>query len=127
MDAEGGSAMSIVVVIPLKTITGNPREHWAVRAKRVKTERSKVARRMPPKRPGPLLEVTLTRCAPRSLDLGDNLASSMKGVRDQVATWLRIDDASPLVRWVYQQDKAPLGAECVRIEVKAVQQEEEEQ
>jgi hypothetical protein len=87
------------------TNTLNAREHWAVRAKRTKRERSAVARRMPEWKDGALLVVRLTRIAPRCLDRGDNLASAMKGHRDAVASRLRVDDATPLVRWEYEQAK----------------------
>lgn len=84
--------------------TPNLREHWAVKAKRMKAQRAAVARRMPAWSEGPLLIVRLTRVAPRALDT-DNLAAALKGHRDAVAARLRVDDASLLVRWEYHQAK----------------------
>lgn len=84
----------------------NLREHPMVRAKRVKKQRAAVARKMPKWTEGPMLVVRLTRVAPRELD-DDNLQGAMKAVRDQVAAGLRVDDASPLVRWEYAQAKGP--------------------
>lgn len=75
------------------------------RSARVKKEREEtqwflnVSRR-------PLLpcSVVLRRIAPgHGLDK-DNLQGALKGVRDQVAAWLRIDDASDLVTWLYRQE-----------------------
>ena len=94
----------------------NTREHWSVKSKRTKAHRGAAYTRCPSWKAGPLLVVRLTRCAPRALDT-DNLASALKAVRDGVASRLRIDDASPLVRWDYAQEKAEKGAECVRVEV----------
>lgn len=103
--------------VPIKVqSSANLREHWAAKAKRVKQQRTATAYRWPTWTAGPLLVVRLTRCAPRSLD-GDNLQGALKGIRDEVAAKLRIDDASPLVRWDYRQEKAAKGQESVRVEV----------
>lgn len=102
--------------VPIKAqSTSNLREHWAVKNKRVDAQKRATRSRCPPWAGGPLLVVTLTRVAPRALD-DDNLRGALKSVRDAVATWLRVDDASPIVRWEYGQEK---GAEpCVRVEVR---------
>ena len=95
------------LTVPLR-IYGAPnlREHWSKRAKRVKAERDTVAWYLRPKpRPALPLVVTLTRRAPRTLDT-DNLAGGFKAVRDQVASWLGVDDADQRVTWVYAQDRA---------------------
>jgi hypothetical protein len=84
--------------------TPNLREHWAAKAKRVKAQRASVSRKMPAWAEGPLLIVRLTRVGPRPLDT-DNLAAALKGHRDAVAARLRVDDASPLVKWEYHQAK----------------------
>ena len=96
--------------------TANLREHWAAKHKRVDAQKAKVRRSCPRWDAGPLLVVRLTRVAPRRLD-DDNLAAALKSVRDAVATWLRVDDASPLVRWVYAQERCTKGSESVRVEV----------
>lgn len=84
----------------------NRREHWTARSKRVKAERKVTAlalRNMAiPTLPA---VVTLTREAVRAMDT-DGLAASFKGVRDQIADWLQIDDANPLIEWRYAQRKA---------------------
>lgn len=89
--------------------TPNLREHWATKAKRTKKQRAAGNRLCAEElqRATSALAVTvivLTRVAPRFLD-SDNLAAAMKSYRDGVADRLRIDDATPLVRWEYAQRK----------------------
>jgi len=94
--------------------TPNQRLHWATKARQTKSQRGSVARRLPSRDALPVVvQVLLTRIAPRRLDT-DNLAAALKAHRDQVATWLRVDDASPLVRWLYAQEQ---GEPSVRIQV----------
>jgi len=100
--------------VPVKVAsTSNLREHWAAKHKRTDAQKRATRAKCPLWTGGPLLVVTLTRVAPRRLD-DDNLRGALKSVRDAVASWLRIDDASLLVRWEYQQEtgKVPL----VRVE-----------
>jgi hypothetical protein len=95
--------------------TPNLREHYMVRARRTKAQRAKVARLMPAWKEGPLLIIRLTRVAPRQLDT-DNLAAALKGHRDAVAAKLRIDDATPLVRWEYEQRKGEPAVDVLVME-----------
>ena len=84
----------------------NLREHWAVKAKRVKAERAtsyRHARANGVQRIGPLLVVTLTRRAPRRLD-NSNLGAALKAYIDGIASALRLDDASTLVQFVLRQE-----------------------
>jgi hypothetical protein len=100
--------------VPVKTAsTSNLREHWAAKAKRVAAQRAVTRAVCPSLKMAPLLVVRLTRVSPRALD-DDNLRGALKSVRDAVASWLKVDDASPLVRWEYEQEK---GESCVRVEV----------
>lgn len=101
--------------IPIKAqSTSNLREHWAVRHKRTDAQKAATRRKCPEWKAGPLLYVRLTRVAPRPLD-DDNLRGALKSVRDAIATWLRVDDRTPLVGWLYGQAKGP--APLVRVEV----------
>lgn len=105
--------------VPVRTVSeANARGHWSARAKRAKSQRTAMRLLAPKWTAGPLLVVKLTRLGPRELDT-DNLAGSMKAVRDALADWLRVDDATPLVRWEYAQEKGPPG---IRVEVTAVPQ-----
>ena len=103
--------------VPVKAVSeANQREHWAPKAKRQKSHKSAAYLRVLARRPSikPVLKITLTRVSPRALD-GDNLQGSMKAVRDGVCKALRIDDASPLVRFEYAQAKGEPGV-IVRVE-----------
>lgn len=110
-------------VIPIKTISElnrRGREHWAVRSKRAKSQREAthvcmMAAGSVTLAPSFRASVTLTRLAPRSLDVGDNLNSSCKSIRDQIARWLGADDSDLRVTWVYDQEKSKTYG--VRVEV----------
>ncbi|HXN30548.1 MAG TPA: hypothetical protein VN894_01755 [Polyangiaceae bacterium] len=83
----------------------NQREHWAKKHRRISEQRHLVMLILGLSRHFPLpLQCRLTRLAPRELDT-DNLAISFKGVRDQIAAWLGVDDRDPRVSWSYSQEK----------------------
>lgn len=95
----------------------NGRDHWAAKARRVKSHRQEALAIPKALLCEPPCVVTLTRIAPRSLDT-DNLQSGFKALRDGIADRLGVDDKDPRVRWEYQQERGePLtyGAR-VRIE-----------
>ncbi len=100
--------------LPLTTQSTNAlgREHWRKRSTRASQHRFAVKAVAPKGKVTPVLVVRLTRVAPRQLD-SDNLQGALKHVRDGVADWLRIDDATPLVAWQYAQEK---GEPSVRVE-----------
>src|SRR5690242_6717148 len=101
--------------VPIKTrSTSNLREHPMARYRRTDSQKAATRRRCPEWTAGPLLVVRLTRVAPRKLD-DDNVRGALKSVRDAVASSLRVDDASPLVRWEYTQEKG--STPLVRVEV----------
>lgn len=104
--------MRFLVAIHLRTGTGlNAREHWAVRAKRVRKERrvtSLTWKAIAPRKIALPVDVLLIRQKPRGKLLdGDNLQGSLKAIRDQVAAELGIDDGSALVTWAYGQRTGP--------------------
>ena len=109
--------------LPLRTKSiANIREHWAKRSKRTKNERHLAkyvfSKHYPPKpiEGSKIIYVKLTRVAPRKLDT-DNLAGSLKAVRDGIADWLKIDDGSSLVSWEYSQRRAGVRIYGVDVEV----------
>jgi hypothetical protein len=53
----------------------------------------------------PTYYVALVRCSAGQLD-DDNLRGAFKSVRDQIALWLGLDDASERITWVYGQRTA---------------------
>ena len=112
----------IRVRVPVRTGAGlNDRCHWRVRAKKTKEQRQAtywLLRHMEPAKES-LLTVTLTRLAPSNGLDDDNLAGSLKAVRDGVADWLGIDDRDPRVKWAYGQRRDPVWG--VEIEVRPMQ------
>lgn len=101
------------LTVPLRTGLGlNERDrHFGQRVRRVAAERSVVAWALLAATKGakPALPcvVTLTRLGPtHGLD-DDGCQGSLKGVRDQVAEWLGVDDRrSDVVRYEYRQERA---------------------
>lgn len=120
MDVRRASAVfdgGRVILIPLRTVPGqNAREHWQQRSRRVKKERAAVAWVLKGATRPPLpCSVLLTRVGPSNGLDDDNLAGSLKSVRDEVARWLGVDDRDRLtVRYRYAQARAKEWA--VRVE-----------
>ena len=104
-----------MILVPIRTAPGNPRELWQQRSSRVKKEREAVAWLLKGKqKPDIPCSVLLTRVAPSAGLDDDNLARSLKGVRDEVAAWLGVNDRRrDIVRYRYAQTRGPWS---VRIE-----------
>ena len=108
--------MSFAVLVRTKSVA-NLREHWSTKAKRSRAERAAVrvswlmARR-------PVISVpcvvTLCRVAPRALD-SDNLARSMKAIRDELAAIIGVDDGDDRVTWLYEQRRGPARHYAVEV------------
>lgn len=105
----------------------NDREHRFTRAKRVKAEREATARALKgPVKPGAALpdgmgaRVTLMRPIARIPLDTDNLSGAFKGVRDEVASFLGVDDRSDRIHWVYTQEKGKGLKPTITIEVMPV-------
>src|SRR5450631_3075163 len=102
----------------LRTQTNNT-GHWSNRHREVKRTHEAVAicwlaaigreKLLPP------FLVTLTRVGPRRVD-SDNVVSSAKHVRDQIAHCLGIDDGDPRIEFVYAQE---IGPYAVKVKVSA--------
>jgi len=108
-----------VFELPMRVASvANLREHWAVKAKRVKKERTAVFAVLRTVRSLPALPVNvkMVRLAPRTLD-GDNLQSAFKAVRDELAAAFKLDDNSVLIDWFYSQEKSKTYG--VRIEIES--------
>lgn len=116
-------AVTLQVTLPIRTFSeGNRRGHWAKGYKQTGDQRATVAMAMRAHANAGGLRVVLpavvklTRCAPRMLDRGDNLAMSCKHVRDGIADWLGVNDRDHLaVRYEYEQERSRTYG--VRIEV----------
>jgi len=109
----------MLIDLHIKTVsTLNTREHFRVAAKRKAIQRAQT-RRVVSQLPTPQLPaiVCLTRHSAGSLDAHDNLPSAFKHVVDELAVWLGIDDANPLVQWRYEQEKCKRGQTWVTVEI----------
>ena len=110
----------MVVNVPIRLGSGqNNREHHMVRHRRVKFERQAVSWLLvgKPRPPLPCV-VRMVRISPSAIKLDDdNLTASCKAVRDEIATWLKVDDGrADLVAYSAHQERGPWG---LRIEVEA--------
>jgi hypothetical protein len=96
--------------------TANLREHWAEKARRVKPQREAALRAVKSRLSelGPTrLVVLMTRVALSDGLDDDNLRSALKSLRDGIASALRVDDRSPLVRWDYAQRRGEYAVEVM--------------
>ncbi len=106
-----------MILIPIRTRGSNAREHWQARHRRVKGERLHTGRALlGQSRPEIPCTVILTRLSSGTLD-DDNLTHALKGVRDEIAAWLGIDDRhSDQVRYEYRQRRVARGQYGVEVE-----------
>lgn len=110
-----------MILVPIRTGRGlNDRDGWRKRLRRVRSEKDATAWMLiKARRPALPCTVQLTRVAPSSGLDDDNLAGSLKAIRDAVATWLRVDDAKrEVVRYAYVQRRGPWGVEIEFKEMK---------
>lgn len=106
-----------MILIPLRTQGSNAREPWQQRHRRVKGERTHTGRALLGQdRPAIPCTVILARLSSGTLD-DDNLRAALKGVRDEIAAWLEVDDRhSHQVRYEYRQRRVPRGQYGVEVE-----------
>lgn len=97
----------------------NKRGSWRKHEERRKTQRADArtqvhaaAGRRRPKLP---IVIVATRISPKAFDSDDNLPMSFKHVRDGVHDWLKVDDGSDDVRWLYEWEQGK--PHTVRIEI----------
>jgi len=82
----------IVEVLGLEPKSPNRHTHYLTQARHVRRARKAVREALAPfTPPPPPWRVALVRFGLRTLD-DDNATASMKGVRDEVASWLRVND-----------------------------------
>ena len=94
------------MTLPLRTVSeANRRGHWSKHHKRHQEHRFLAAHMLQQKMPLPSLPATvrMIRHGPRKLDT-DNLASSMKHIRDGIADAYEVDDADERYSWQYDQE-----------------------
>jgi hypothetical protein len=111
----------LTVHVPTRTVSErNERCHWAVRNKRKKEQQKAVFfawRKAVFGKRIPMLPcvVRLTRFGPRLLD-GDNLQSSLKFCRDEVAKLLNVDDGDARIQFEYDQQVTPEYSVMIKVE-----------
>jgi hypothetical protein len=102
-----GVVTRLEILLPIRTESElNRRDHWAAAAARKKAQRNEVevewARLCKGVRFQLPAVVVLTRIGAQALD-SDNLSSSFKAIRDQIAETLGVDDGSEMIRFEYRQ------------------------
>ena len=106
--------------LQMKTIPGdNAREHWRVKAARMKVQRLRVKEYCGDaigKRMTLPITITLTRISAGVLD-DDNLCGALKAVRDGLADVFGLPDNSKLFTFHYAQATCPRGEAYVEIVV----------
>lgn len=97
----------------------NRRMKWQklVRIKNEQKERVSRALGLVDPLPSFPVTVTITRVGPQPMDF-DNLVSSIKYVRDQIAEEIGVDDGDPGYQWVYQQELGKKYLVTIRIEAR---------
>jgi len=120
----------IVVKLPLRLVTeSNAKEHWRTKHKRGKAQRSVTWIRMTAALVGAIgspavhsllpARITLTRIAPRKLDV-DNAWSSVKHVIDGVADAFNLPDNDERFEWAVAQRKGEPNEYAVEIRIEAI-------
>lgn len=121
-------SMILDTTIAVRTVSeANMCEHWSKRYKRSKSQKKTVSMHLEGVFKSNAFtlpcKVILTRVGKRRLD-SDNLASSLKYVRDAIAEWL-VDsegklapgqaDGDERIEWIYKQEIGPQYAVRVQI------------
>ena len=98
--------MNTFYTLPIRTVSeANISEHWGSRSRRASEQRL-VARVITAHRISNAalpMTITMKRIGPKRMD-DDNLARSLKAVRDGIADALGADDGDPRLTWRYEQD-----------------------
>lgn len=97
--------------LPVVTVTeSNTCGHWRVRARRARQQKSAMALALTQvDKPVIPCCVTITRVGRGVMD-DDNLPTASKHLRDQIATWLGVDDRHRnIVRYAYEQERGSVA------------------
>jgi hypothetical protein len=111
--------------LPIKTVSElNSRDHWRVRSARRQAQQHDTAVIFKNALMGRKIQlpciVKLIRIGPKRLDSGDNLSSAFKGIRDQIARIIGIDDGDP--RITFQYDQVAIGEHSYNVKVRICSQ-----
>lgn len=100
----------------------NNRDHWSAKNRRKRKQQSDFLilwRWHRIGKPKPPITVTFTRHGHQPLD-DDNLRAAFKGIRDQVAKEVGVDDGSDAIEWRYEQVKTPKRANFFEMEIEEI-------
>lgn len=122
------------ITFPMHTASENKyrRQHAMISARKTKKQRDEVQvflRQLPPvpravdNKPN-RFEVNLIRIAVSELDFS-NLVGAFKGIQDEVAAWIGLDDRDPRITWDWLQQPCKKGYYGVRVEVRDAEQRED--
>jgi hypothetical protein len=108
---------------PIRTVNeANNREHWAVKNNRKKAQQAEIDIELIKALKGNIIQfpctVHLTRVGPRKMD-DDGLSRSFKGIRDQIAFRLGIDDGDSRIKFKYHQRVIGKRQYAVEIKIKS--------
>jgi hypothetical protein len=98
--------VNITITIPLKIVSeANQREHWAPKRRRRRAQQETMLAHLlayKDKLPPFPVSVQFTRYGIQPLD-NDNLTGAFKHVRDEIASFYKVDDGDP--RWKWHEPK----------------------
>lgn len=120
LESDFGVGKKTVFAVPVRTTNPQNGTHgnWAPKSKKRNLVKQAISRAW--KEAAPLLRaryrITLTRISSVPADK-HALHDFLKSVVDQCAAEMKIDDASPLVEWVFGQEPGEAEKPAVRIEV----------
>lgn len=114
------NVLSLKIPIQIKS-EGNGRDFWRVKAERVAQQRQTTAAHLlnagVKRLRGKAYVVTLRNIAPWTLD-DDNLVSGFKGIRDEVAKRLGVDDGDRArIKFHYDQGPGEVGEKAISITI----------
>lgn len=106
---------------PIRTISeANNRDHWRVKSKRRQEQQLAMGLLLNNALRGRSVElpctVKLTRVGPKTLD-DDNLQSSFKACRDQIARRLGVDDGDKRIKFEYDQIAIGFREYNIKVEI----------
>lgn len=108
--------VSIEMMLPS---LANCRMKWQKLVRIKNEQKERVARALSLVKPLPSFPVTVTiiRVGSKPMDF-DNLVSSIKYIRDQIAEEIGVDDGDPGYEWVYRQELGKKYLVTIRIEAR---------
>jgi hypothetical protein len=104
---NNGTIRELSFDAPIRIVSeANDRSHWSVKSKRRKAQQQEMdvilLNALQGRKVALPCTVKLTRVGPKLMD-DDNWINGAKGVRDQIARRLGVDDGDPRIKFEYEQ------------------------